>query len=317
MKRAIAIVGPTGSGKTNLALLIADRLDCEIISADSRQIYRYLNIGTAKPTSEQLKRVTHHFIDILDPDQDYNAGMYGQSARKIMEDIFDRQKKPIICGGSGLYIRAVIDGLFEGPGKNPEVRKQLEEEMQKFGKECLFNKLKKIDPESASKMDPSKARRIVRALEVYYTTGESISSLHKVQQTNPSFEVVQFGLNWDRKLLYERINNRVDDMILHGLVDEITELKLKGYSQTINALNTVGYKEAFDFIEGGISRDEMIELIKRNTRRFAKRQLTWFCADKRINWIQLDSKTHWNEIADNILRKLYALEGKSPISNNI
>ena len=183
----LALVGPTASGKTTLSILLAEKLGGEIISADSRQIYRFLDIGTAKPTPEELKRVPHHFINILNPDQYYNAGEYGQQARVKIEELLKQNKQPILVGGSGLYVRAVIDGFFEGPGKNSEIREQLESEANVVGSEKLFERLKKIDPISAAKMDATKVRRVIRALEVYYTTGKPISDLHSNQEIKIPF----------------------------------------------------------------------------------------------------------------------------------
>jgi tRNA dimethylallyltransferase len=303
MLRVLAIVGPTASGKTTLSILLAEKLHGEIISADSRQIYKLLNIGTAKPTPDVLCRVHHHFVDIFNPDQEYNAAEYGQKARLKIEELLKLRKQPIIVGGSGLYIRAIIDGFFDGPGKNPEIREQLEAEAHTFGSEKLFDRLKKIDPVSAAKMDSSKVRRIIRALEVYYATGRPISDLHSTQETKPSFEVLQFALEWERKVLYDRINHRVDDMVKQGLIEEVRELKARGYLPGMNALNTVGYKEAFDLIGEKLTKEDMIRLIKQNTRHFAKRQLTWFRADKRIRWISVNEQTSWNEIAEMIQKE--------------
>jgi tRNA dimethylallyltransferase len=298
MSHVLAIVGPTASGKTILSILLAEKLHAEIISADSRQIYKYLNIGTAKPTPEDLHRVHHHFIDILDPDQEYNAADYGLQVRSKIEKLLKQEIHPILVGGSGLYVRAVIDGFFKGPGKDSEIREQLEKEAQRFGAEMLFEKLKRIDPDSAAKMDASKVRRVIRALEVYYTTGKSISDLHSTQESRAPFDVLQYAFEWERKTLYERINHRIDEMIENGLVEEVRELKARGYLSGMNALNTVGYKETFDFIEGNLTKEEMVRLIKQNSRRYAKRQLTWFRADKRIRWIPVSEKTDWNEIAE-------------------
>jgi tRNA dimethylallyltransferase len=300
MSHVLAIVGPTASGKTALSILLAEKLCGEIISADSRQIYKFLNIGTAKPTPEDLLRVPHHFIDILDPDQEYNAAEYGQQARIKIEELSKQGIQPIIAGGSGLYVRATIDGFFNGPGKDSEIREQLEKEAKRFGAEMLFEKLKQVDPVSAAKMDASKVRRVVRALEVYYTTGKPISDLHFAQETRAPFKVLQYALEWQRKTLYDRINHRVDEMIEKGLVEEVRELKTRGYLAGMNALNTVGYKETFDFIEGKLTKEEMVGLIKQNSRRFAKRQLTWFRADKRIRWISVNEEMNWNEIAEMI-----------------
>ncbi|MGD1046905.1 MAG: tRNA (adenosine(37)-N6)-dimethylallyltransferase MiaA [Bacteroidota bacterium] len=311
----LAIVGPTASGKTALSILIAEKLGGEIISADSRQIYRHLVIGTAKPTQQELNRVAHHFINILNPDQSYNAGEYGQQARAKIEELLKQNKQPILVGGSGLYIRAVVDGFFEGPGKNSELRKQLETEAHTLGPEILFERLKKIDSISAAKMDATKVRRVIRALEVYYTTGEPISGLHSVQESKIPFAVLQFGLDWERKILYHRIERRVDEMIKNGLIEEVRGLLAKGYSRSANALNTVGYKEVFDFIDGKITKEEMVRLIKQNTRHFAKRQLTWFRADRRIKWIPVNDETDWNAIAEHILKEFNSAI-KNPSSPN-
>ena len=303
----LAIVGPTASGKTELSILLAEKLKGEIISADSRQIYRCLDIGTAKPAPDELKRTTHHFINILNPDQFYNAGEYGIQARTKIEELLKQNNQPILVGGSGLYVRAVIDGFFEGPGKNTEVREQLENEAHTLGAKIMFEQLKTIDPISAAKMDATKVRRVIRALEVYYTTGKPISDLHSIQESKIPFETVQFGLEWERKDLYHRIERRVDEMIENGLIEEVRGLIAQGYSRGANALNTVGYKEIFDFLDGKTTKEEMIRLIKQNTRHFAKRQLTWFRADKRIRWIPVHDETDWNEIAKHIQKEFLSV----------
>ena len=257
----IAIVGPTASGKSALGILLAERISGEIISADSRQIYKYLDIGTAKPAPKDLQHISHHFINILYPDQDYSAGEYGKQARAKIVEVLAQGKQPILIGGSGLYVRAVIDGFFEGPGKNEEIREQLEAEARVLGAEALYEKLKQIDPDSATKMDATKIRRIIRALEVYYITGQPISKLHSLQVTKPPFEFMQFGLEWERQQIYDRINRRVNEMITAGFVEEVKDLLSRGYTRRINALNTVGYKEVFDYLEGKVSESEMVELI--------------------------------------------------------
>ncbi len=302
LPRVLAIVGPTASGKTPLALNVAERLKGEIISADSRQVYRYLTIGTAKPSSIDLKRVRHHCIDILDPTEEYNAGRFGEDATTFMRAILHRDRTPILVGGSGLYLKAVIDGLFSGPGKDPETRIQLEERLKYEGAESLLKLLKTVDPVSAESMSPTKPRRIIRALEVYYTTGKPISEFHAEQERKSGFGFVQIGLDWERKELYGRINARVDLMIEQGLLREVQELQQKGFVRTLNALNTVGYKEIFDFLEGTTSLDEAVSLIKRNTRRFAKRQLTWFRADKRIRWLSVNGRTDFKKLSEKVVR---------------
>jgi tRNA dimethylallyltransferase len=296
----LAIVGPTASGKTPASLLLAERLNGEIISADSRQIYKYLDIGTAKPARADRKRVKHYFIDVLEPDEEYSAGQFAKEARHVVAKILERRKLPILVGGSGLYVKSVIDGLFEGAGKDPEVRARLADQLVREGVEGLFEGLKKVDPVTAAKMTEVKPRRVIRALEVYYITGKPLSEFHAEQETKPEFTAIQVGLNWKRQELYDRINQRVDRMISDGLVDEVRSLRARGYDRRLNALNTVGYKEMFDYLDGSRSLEDTITLIKRNSRRFAKRQLTWFRADKRIQWVSMSRTKMLSEVESEI-----------------
>lgn len=300
LPRVLAIVGPTASGKTPLGCLLAGQLSGEIVSADSRQVYKHLDIGTAKPSREQLRQVKHHFIDILEPTEEYSAGQYGKEALSTVKRILQQGRLPILVGGSGLYVKAVIDGLFEGPGKDPEVRFQLEERLKEKGAEALLEQLRKVDPQSAAVMSSSKPRRILRALEVYYTTGTPLSKFHAEQQRQDDVEFVQFGLDWERKELYTRIDERVDRMLQDGFIEEVRELRNRGYDSSLNALNTVGYKELFAYLEGKLPLDEAVALIKRNTRRFAKRQLTWFRADTRIQWIAMSPRRDLEAVAKHI-----------------
>lgn len=298
MKKLLAVVGPTGSGKSELALLLSRRLHGEIVSADSRQIYRHLDIGASKPTKEELKEVPHHFVDAFDPGQDYNAGEFGHDARKKIVEISKRRKQPILVGGSGLYVKAVVDGFFDGPGKDPEVREQLEARLREEGPLALMKALEQVDPASAVGMELTKPRRIIRALEVYSITGKPLSVFHKEQSSAAPFETVQFGIEWERADLYERINKRVESMLARGLIEEVKYLKTLGYDRRLNALNSVGYKEVFEYLDGNLDHETMVELIKRNTRRFAKRQLTWFRADKRITWLKMSISSSFEELAD-------------------
>jgi tRNA dimethylallyltransferase len=295
----LAIVGPTASGKTPVSLLLAERLNGEIVSADSRQIYKYLDIGTAKPTPADRARVKHHFIDILELGEEYSAGQFGQEARRVIERMFQRGKLPILVGGSGLYVKAVVDGLFEGPGRDPDVRSRLSEQMGREGVGSLLEALRKVDPSAVANMTEVKPRRLIRALEVYAITGRPISEFHAEQETKPKFKAVQVGLDWKRAELYDRINERVDRMIAGGLVDEVKRLRARGYNRHLNALNTVGYKEVFDYLEGSCSLEDAVRLIKQNTRRYAKRQLTWFRADRRIRWVSM-SAASLSEVAKEI-----------------
>ncbi|CUU07068.1 tRNA dimethylallyltransferase [Candidatus Kryptobacter tengchongensis] len=311
-KKVLAIVGPTASGKTKLSLIVAERINGEIISADSRQVYKYMDIGTAKPSREEREKIRHYFIDELNPDEEFNAGIFGERGREIIEDIFSRGKVPIIVGGSGLYIKALIDGFFEGPGADWELREILYNRAKEFGKESLYEELKKIDPESAQKIHPNNLKRIIRALEVYYLTGKPISQLQKEVKPEINFNAVQIGLKWDRKKLYKRIEERVNEMLNKGLIDEVKNLRTLGYDKNLNSLQTVGYKEVFNYLDGLITYDEMVYLIKRNSRRYAKRQLIWFRQDKRIIWVDVDENTDLNELADKVIEifNLYKPEEK-------
>jgi len=300
-KKVLAIVGPTASGKTKLSIIVAEKIGGEIISADSRQVYRYMDIGTAKPSKEERERVKHYFIDELNPDEEFNAGVFGERGREIIEDIFSRGKVPIIVGGSGLYVKSLIDGFFEGPAGDWELRETLYRKAKQLGKEAVYEELKRVDPASAEKIHPNNLKRVIRALEVYYLTGKPISQLQVEMKPEINFETVQVGLNWDRKKLYRRIEKRVDEMIERGLIDEVRKLRELGYDKNLNSLQTVGYKEVFDYLDGLISYDEMVYLIKRNSRRYAKRQLTWFRQDKRIIWVDVDDGTDFNELADKVI----------------
>ncbi len=300
-RKALAIVGPTASGKTKLSLIVAEKINGEIISADSRQIYKYMDIGTAKPTLEERKRIKHYFIDELNPDEEFNAGIFGEKGREIIEDIFSRGKIPIIVGGSGLYVKSLIDGFFEGPSADWELREMLYRKAKELGKEAIYEELKRVDPVSAEKIHPNNLKRVIRALEVYYITGKPISQMQMEIKPEIDFKTVQIGLNWDRKKLYKRIEERVDKMIRDGLIEEVKKLRELGFDKNLNSLQTVGYKEVFDYLDGLISYEQMIYLIKRNSRRYAKRQLTWFRQDKRIIWLNVDENTDFEKLADKVV----------------
>jgi len=305
-REVIVIVGPTCSGKTNLSLKLSQLIPSEIISADSRQIYKHLDIGTAKPSKNQLKKATHHLIDILDPSENYDASLFEKDAEKIIDEIFKKNKTPIIVGGSGLYIKALIDGIFGTVDKDEEYRKELHQKRKEYGNELLYKELKKVDPESAAKMLPQNWKRVMRALEVYHTTGEPIWKHHQKQSssTENKYKFKQFGLNWDRKILYENIDKRVGEMIENGFVDEVKNILFEGYDKNLNSLNTVGYKEIIQHLDGKISLERAIELIKRNTRHYAKRQMTWFRKDKRIYWFDVNELTELDQFAEQIVASL-------------
>ncbi len=287
-RKILLIVGPTAVGKTELSLRLAEELRGEIVSCDSRQVYRYLDIGTAKPTTDELARVPHHFIDIRTPDQYYSAGEYGREARDCIDHLLQHNKVPIVVGGSGFYVQALVDGLFAPKISDPAVKEKWRQRIQQEGRDAVFQHLQEVDPHSAERLHPHDEQRIVRALEVWELTGRPISDFRAGEQEPGHFTPVFVGLDRDRQHLYQRIEARVDMMLKQGLVDEVKNLALMGYGAELNALRTVGYKEVFDFLADAISYEEMVELIKRDTRRYAKRQLTWFRRDDRIHWMSLD-----------------------------
>jgi len=298
-KTPLAIVGPTASGKTRLSLILAKRLNGEIISADSRQMYKHITVGTSKPTEAERLITPHHWIDVLDPREPMSAGLFGKQARELLAGISESGKTPLLVGGSGLYIKAVIDGLFDGPSADPEVRLMLKKRFEASGISGLLEDLQRVDPRTAEVMRKEpKARRIQRALEVYFATGVPLSSHFGKQKGDEGLRCVQIGLHWNRKDLYRRIDDRVKAMMSSGLLDEVLWLKAHGYESDLNSLNTVGYKELFAYLNGQYDLSTAIELIKRNTRRFAKRQETWFRADRRIHWIMMDEESGWTRIAD-------------------
>lgn len=304
MEEVIVIVGPTCSGKTYLSLRLAEILKSEIISADSRQIYKYLNIGTAKPSSDQVKKIKHHFIDDLKPDDDFNASKFAERTKIILEGLIIQNKIPVVVGGSGLYIKALIDGISESADTDNELRAEFLELRKKFGNNYLYEELKKVDDVSAAKMLPQNWKRVIRALEVLKLSGKPIWQHHDNQTRSKKFNYRQIGLLWDRKILYQNIEERVDQMIGSGLVDEVESILKSGYSKDLNSLNTVGYKEIIQYLDDEISLDRAVELIKRNTRRYAKRQMTWFNADKRINWSNINSVNDLDLLAEKIAKEI-------------
>lgn len=304
MEEVIVIVGPTCSGKTKLCLLLSERLNIEIISADSRQIFKLLDIGTAKPTLADLKKIKHYFVDELNPDEDFNASIFAEKSEIIIQEIINKNKNPIVVGGSGLYVKALIDGISESTDSNEEIRISLLTLRQKFGNDYLYNELKKVDEVSASKMLPQNWKRVMRAMEVFQLTGKPIWEHHEKERKQEKFKFKQFGLLWNREILFKNIEIRVDEMIEFGLVDEVKSVLNFGYSKSLNALNTVGYKEIIQYLEEEITLDRAIELIKRNTRRYAKRQMTWFNADKRIDWYNIKSENDLVNLADKIAKEI-------------
>ena len=287
-KQAIlVIVGPTAVGKTQLSLELAQERTGEIVSADSMQVYRGMNIGTAKPTTAEQQLVPHHLIDIRDPDQLFNAADFVSLAELAIKDIASRGKVPIVSGGTGLYIDALVDGfLFPDSKADPKLRRELRIRASKEP-EALYKELERVDPQSAKRLHPNDLRRIVRALEVYYRTGEPISALQqKAAQAEKPYDPLFIGLTRNRPELYERINQRVDQMLTQGLVEEVKQL-IEHYPHQPTALQALGYKEIVWYLKGNMSLEEAVEILKRDTRRYAKRQLSWFRRNTRIHWFNL------------------------------
>ncbi len=287
--KVLIIIGPTAVGKTAISFKLADRLkNVEIISADSRQVYKYMDIGTAKPSQDEMNKVKHHFINIKLPDEYYSAGRYGSEARQQIDLLFNSGKIPIVVGGSGLYIRALVDGFFKKRITDPEVRQRLKKELQQQGNASLFERLQQVDEITAEKIHPNDGQRIVRALEVYELTGQPLSQFQEEKSVKANFIPLFVGLNRERKLLYQVIDLRVDCMIKDGLLDEVLKLREMGFVPPLNSLRTVGYQEVFEYLASQIDFSEMVRLIKQRSRNYAKRQLTWFRQDKRIKWFNLN-----------------------------
>jgi tRNA dimethylallyltransferase len=285
-KYLILLVGPTAVGKTDLAIKLAHQLNTEIISADSRQFYKELSIGTAKPTIEEMDRITHHFIDSYSIDSYYSAGDFERDVIQLLEDdIFKRKDVVIMTGGSGLFVKAITDGLDDMPEAPLALRENLMQRLETEGVEVLAEELKELDPEYATTADLQNSQRVVRALEVCLSTGKPFSEFHKKTKVKRSFQFIKIGIERPREELYNRINRRMDSMLANGLIEEVKGLT--NY-RNHNALQTVGYKEIFEFLDGAYDYPTMVELLKRNSRRYAKRQMTWFKNQDDFQWFSAE-----------------------------
>ncbi|MCC8160028.1 MAG: tRNA (adenosine(37)-N6)-dimethylallyltransferase MiaA [Oscillospiraceae bacterium] len=287
----IAVAGPTASGKTGLAIDIARHIDGEIVSADSMQIYKYMDIGTAKPTKEERSAAVHHMIDFLEPDEEYSVADYTAAAHKIIADIYSRGKMPIMAGGTGLYINSVVnDVTFGEMNADYELRGELKKTAEQKGGEYLLRKLAEFDEVSAQRLHPNNLRRIIRAIEFYKVTGKPISEhQEETKRAKSRYNPLMLCIDWDREVLYDRINRRVDIMLAEGLIDEVKRLRDMGYNKSLNSMQGIGYKEVMDFLDGKMSLEETAELIKQSSRRYAKRQLTWFRRDERIHYVSSEN----------------------------
>ncbi len=303
LKKVPFLVGPTASGKTELAIWIAREWKAQIISADSRQLYKGMRIGTAQPTPDQLAAVPHHFVDCIEPTETFSAGEYGHRARALIVQLLQEAVTPLVVGGSGLYISALADDFFTGPSADPDFRARLRDRRDREGTAALYHELQQVDPESAEKIMSSDYRRIERALEIYHLTGIPISELRRKKSNPPPYQPIIVGLHWERQKLYDRINLRCRTMLENGLIEEVQQLVSSGLTpENCIALDSVGYREVFAFLQGEVDEAEMLRLFQRNTRRFAKRQMSWFHRDHRIHWIQRDETRSLPEVAQEILR---------------
>ena len=283
--KIIIICGPTGIGKTTVAVNLAQHFGGEIVGADSMQVYKYMDIGTAKPTAAEQARVVHHMVDFVKPDESFDAAQYAARAREKIIELDQQHIAPFVVGGTGLYIKALLYGLFDEKVSDPEIRARLKAEADQHGIQCLYERLSRLDSETANRLHPNDTYRILRALEVIAATGQAISKHHKKHGFfDQPFGSLKIGLEMDRTLLYERISRRIDAMISAGFLDEVKSLMARGYSANLKPMQSIGYRHMVDYIEGRLSWEECVRTMKRDHRRYAKRQLTWFGADSEIIW---------------------------------
>nr|WP_321404203.1 tRNA (adenosine(37)-N6)-dimethylallyltransferase MiaA [uncultured Desulfobacter sp.] len=303
MTKIITICGPTGVGKTGFAIAMARELNTEIIGADSMQIYKYMDIGTAKPDAHERRLAKHHLVDFLDPAQNFDAKQFTALADQTIDDLETKGRVPVVAGGTGLYIRALIHGLFRGKPVCPATLDQLNQTLEEQGGNVLHAQLAQCDPEAAEKIHPNDGFRIVRALEVFLTTGVPISQCRQNHDfRSDRYQSLTFGLHMDRKLLYDRINQRVDIMMEQGLLDEVKSLVNRGYSLELKSMQSIGYRHMGMYLKGEVSLDEAVRLLKRDTRRYAKRQFTWFNKEKNLIWINVQEIEKAIETARAFLR---------------
>lgn len=310
-KKLVVLTGPTAVGKTKLSIELAKKIGGEIISADSMQVYKHMDIGSAKIRPEEMEGVPHFLVDELEPSEEFNVVVFQQKTKQYMQEIYERGHIPILVGGTGFYIQAVLyDINFSEDDDNHQIREELEALAKENGAEYMHEELRKIDPASADAIHANNVKRVIRALEYYKLTGQKISEHNEEQRKNESpYDFSYFVLNDHRELLYERIDKRVDEMITEGLVEEVTKLKNMGYDRSYVSMQGLGYKEIFSFLEGEISLEEAIYIIKRDTRHFAKRQITWFKREKEVTWVNKPEFDYNNDkILDFMKGKIYVTE---------
>lgn len=297
--KIIAVAGPTASGKTALSIAIANEFGGEIVSCDSMQIYKGMDIGTAKPDDEEKQGIVHHMIDIAEPFLNYNVVNYKKDAEDAIDDILKRGALPVIAGGTGLYMDSLLNNVkFSEEKETKEERKRLTLLAEEKGKEYMHALLTEIDAEAAEKIHPNNVRRVIRALEIYYTTGKTKTSANEESIQPPKYDSLIIGLEWNREELNDRINRRVDIMVEKGLIEEVETLKKNGVPKDSTAMQAIGYKEIYEYLDNEISLEEAIEKIKHESRKYAKRQMTWLRRNKNINWILLQNDYNFNKICE-------------------
>lgn len=281
----LVLIGPTAVGKTALSLALAERFSCEIVGLDSMQIYRYMDIGTAKATPEERARVPHHLLDVVKPDEEYHVARYVADAAEACRQIIARGNRPLLVGGTGLYLKSLLEGLFEIPPVPESVRVVLRRRLAEEGRAVLFAELSRCDPESAARIHPNDTHRLLRALEIFLATGKPWSEHLREQKAQPALSnVLQLGLDCEREVLYERINLRVEQMVEEGLLGEVEKLLAMGYDPSLKSMQSIGYRHMVQFLKGEWDWDQTLFLLARDTRRYAKRQMTWFGNDPLIRW---------------------------------
>ncbi len=300
--KIIVIVGPTAVGKTKFSVELAKKLNSEIVSADSMQIYKGMNIGTAKITKDEMQGITHHMIDIVNPNDDYSVSDFKLDSENVIDKLLRQNKIPVIVGGSGLYVNSLIYDLdFSKAKANESLRNYYDYYYKEHGIDALYDKLQKIDPQAAEKIHKQNVKRVIRALEVYDLTGVKFSENNTdIRKPSNKYECILVGLSMDRKVLYERINQRVDKMISEGLIEEVKNLLENGYNKDLVSMRGIGYKEIIEYLEGNYSLEEAISILKRNTRRFAKRQYTWFLKDEHVKWFDIKNIGELNLTVEDI-----------------
>ncbi|MCK9295140.1 MAG: tRNA (adenosine(37)-N6)-dimethylallyltransferase MiaA [Desulfobulbaceae bacterium] len=290
-QKIIVLAGPTAIGKTELSLAMAEEFGCEILSMDSMQIYKYMDIGTAKPTMAERRRVPHHLLDFVDPAEPYNVGCYVSDARRVIKEIAVRNRLPMLVGGTGLYMARLLDGIFELPEVPREIRDRVQAQLQEKGHAFLHAELAKVDPESAARIHLNDSQRLSRAMEIWQATGIPWSRHLQIEQQERTrqragYDVMKIGLNCDRTMLYDRINRRVEIMVEQGILPEVENLLAMGYARELNPMQSIGYKHMINYIDKIWQWEDALAYLARDTRRYAKRQLTWFSRDEEIRWFR-------------------------------